>query len=60
MEDILLNKFLSENKYPLILKTKSGNGAKNVMKINSLEELKPFIGNSAWLLQEFLDIYKMK
>ena len=56
MEDILLDKFLSENKYPLILKTKSGNGAKNVMKINSLEELKPFIGNSAWLLQEFLDI----
>ena len=56
MENILLDEFLLESKYPLILKTKSGNGAKNVMKINSLEELKPFIGNSAWLLQEFLDI----
>ncbi len=56
MEDTLLDEFLLESKYPLILKTKSGNGAKNVMKINSLEELKPFIGNSAWILQEFLDI----
>lgn len=56
MDNLNLNEFFEENTYPLILKTKSGNGAKNVIKINELVELKPFIGNSSWLLQEFLDI----
>ena len=56
MNDLNLNEFLLKNKYPLILKTKSGNGAKNIIKINDYEELKPFIGNSSWLLQEFLNI----
>ena len=56
MDDSNLNEFLLKNKYPLILKTKSGNGAKNVTKVNNYEELKPFIGNSSWLLQEFLNI----
>ena len=56
MDDLNLNEFLSKNNYPLILKTKNGNGAKNVLKINNCEELKPFIGNSSWLLQEFLNI----
>jgi len=56
MDDLNLNEFLSKNNYPLILKTKSGNGAKNVIKVNNYEELKPFIGNSSWLLQEFLNI----
>lgn len=56
MDDIELNEFLLKNKYPMILKTKSGNGAKNVLKIGSYSELKPFIGNSSWLLQEFLNI----
>jgi carbamoyl-phosphate synthase large subunit len=56
MDDLNLNEFLLKNKYPLILKTKSGNGAKNILKVNSYEELKPFIGYSSWLLQEFLNI----
>ncbi|MCG3677057.1 ATP-grasp domain-containing protein [Aliarcobacter butzleri] len=56
MDGLNLNEFLLKNKYPLILKTKSGNGAKNVIKVNNYEELKPFISNSSWLLQEFLNI----
>lgn len=56
MDDIELDEFLLKNRYPLILKTKTGNGAKNVLKVNSYQELKPFIGNSFWLLQEFLNI----
>ena len=56
MDTNSLDEFLKEQQYPLILKTKSGNGAKNVLKINKFSELEPFIGNSAWLLQEFLDI----
>lgn len=56
MDDSSLNEFLLKNGYPLILKTKSGNGAKNVLKVNHYEELKPFISNSSWLLQEFLNI----
>lgn len=56
MDDNDIEQFVSKNSYPFILKTKSGNGAKNIIKISNFEELKPFIGNSAWLLQEFLDI----
>lgn len=56
MDDLNLNQFLLNNDYPLILKTKSGNGAKNVIKVNNYEELEPFISNSSWLLQEFLNI----
>jgi carbamoyl-phosphate synthase large subunit len=54
MDDLNLNEFLSKNNYPLILKTKNGNGAKNVLKINNCEELKPFIGNSSFLVVEIL------
>lgn len=56
MDDNGIEQFVSTNAYPFILKTKSGNGAKNIIKISNFGELKPFIGNSAWLLQEFLDI----
>lgn len=56
MDDLNLDEFLLKNKYPLILKTKSGNGAKNILRVNNYEELKPFVGNSLWLLQEFLNI----
>ncbi len=51
-----MEKFLQQNPFPYILKTKSGNGAKNIIKVTSFEELKPFVGNSSWLLQEYLDI----
>jgi carbamoyl-phosphate synthase large subunit len=51
-----LDSFLENNKYPFILKTKSGNGAKNVIKINEFRELKPFLGNDSWMLQEYLNI----
>ena len=51
-----IENFLLENNFPYILKTKSGNGAKNIIKVTSLEELKPFMGNQSWLLQEYLDV----
>lgn len=53
-----LEEFLKKQQFPLILKTKRGNGAKNVHKIGKFSELEPFIGNRDWLLQEFLDISK--
>lgn len=48
--------FLSMHDYPLILKTKSGNGSKNVFKVTDYDQLKSYIGNSSWMLQEFLNI----
>ncbi|MFA6143772.1 MAG: ATP-grasp domain-containing protein [Sulfuricurvum sp.] len=56
MDSTDLHSFLKNNKYPFILKTKSGNGAKNIIKINEFSELKPFFGNASWMLQEYLNI----
>jgi len=56
MDSKELEIFLSSNTFPLILKTKSGNGAKNIFKIESKKSLEPFIGNSEWILQEYLNI----
>ena len=56
MDSPKLELYLNSNEYPFILKTKSGNGAKNIIKVTCYEELKPFIGNSLWLLQEYLNI----
>lgn len=56
MEDPNIDVFLSRYYYPLILKTKSGNGSKNVFKVTDYDQLKSYIGNSSWMLQEFLNI----
>lgn len=51
-----IESFLDENPFPLILKSKSGNGAKEVKEVNSLNEVLPYISNTQWMLQEKLDI----
>ncbi len=56
MDNPDIDSFLKNNKFPFIIKTKSGNGAKNVIKINEFSELKPFLGNASWMLQEYLNI----
>lgn len=56
MDSSSLTQFLKKNQYPYILKTKSGNGSLDILKIDTYEELQPFIGNDLWMLQEFLNI----
>jgi len=51
-----LDLFLDKYEYPFILKTKTGNGSNNIMEISKYDELKPFIGNKNWIIQEKLNI----
>jgi carbamoyl-phosphate synthase large subunit len=45
---------IDHNKFPVIIKSREGCGSKDIHLINSKEEIKPFLNNKDYIIQEYL------
>ena len=46
---------VEHNKFPVIIKSREGCGSKDIHLINSKEEIKPFLNNKDYIIQEYLE-----
>ena len=46
---------INHNKFPVIIKSRKGCGSKDIHLINSKEEIRPFLNNEDYIIQEYLD-----
>jgi carbamoyl-phosphate synthase large subunit len=46
---------IDHNKFPVIIKSREGCGSKDIHLINSKEEIRPFLNNKDYIIQEYLD-----